>query len=541
MILTLLDDALELASRGWSLHPCLPGDKRPATKWRDTATNDPATVSAWWSDEWKTANIGVATGAPSGIIVVDIDDLDSIQTLREKGDLPSTLTARTPRGGLHLYYRRGQLEVPNSAGALAPGVDVRGDGGYVLSPGSSLPNGRYTWVEQRDLAPLPSWIAEASRKPAKPQLPVTSTEASGSSRWGASVLDRELASLMAAPEGQRNDTLYHCAMKIAGACKAGELDEAHAERQLLLLAERVGLEAGETRGTVESAWQAAEPRGPKDRPQQAVTTGVPTPEPQVQVGAQAEPQAEQQSGWLSVDDLLNMPPLEWLIPQQIPVGLTMLYGPYGSGKSFVAMDWALSLACGLIGPPRTVCYALGEGVAGFGARIRAWREYHGHEILPGRFLARTGSQFPRLNDPGSIAELCRDIERLPEPPDLLIVDTLARSLPGGEEDARGFSHAVAVCDDLRNRYGTSTLLVHHSGVNPDRERGHTSLGAACDAVWKLEPPDLESGGRHHRMVNTKLKDGDRHPSIERTLRSDGRGSALILHSAYQLAGGRRRE
>lgn len=95
------------------------------------ATTDAAVIEAWW-DDTPTANVGIATGSRSGLVVVDLDPGADADRL----DLPATRRVKTPRGGFHLYYAHPGEQVRNSAGKLAEHVDVRGDGGYVVAPPS---------------------------------------------------------------------------------------------------------------------------------------------------------------------------------------------------------------------------------------------------------------------------------------------------------------------------------------------------------------------------------------------------------------------
>jgi hypothetical protein len=100
------------------------------------ASTDPRKIHAWWN-RWPGANIGMPTGKRSGVFVLDVDDLGALAELEaEIGKLPATWTVRTPSGGLHLYFRHVE-GVTNSPGALPDGIDVRGEGGYVLVPPSS--------------------------------------------------------------------------------------------------------------------------------------------------------------------------------------------------------------------------------------------------------------------------------------------------------------------------------------------------------------------------------------------------------------------
>lgn len=545
--MTTSDDLAGLFRRGWALFPLQPGSKRPlpGSSGLHEASDDPLTADRWVQQPER--GVAVATGEASGLVVVDIDELGAISHLKARGPLPPTLTARTPRGGLHLYYAHPGGQVRNSAGERGwlrqKGVDVRGDGGYVVCPPTvtvasddGTAAGRYCWTSTAPVAPLPDWIAEAARRPERPApdaSPLPPADAGGTTRWGATVLERELATLTAAPEGERNASLYHAALKVAGAVKAGQLDEQPARSGLLQVAERIGLTPSESEATVGSAWAVANERAPAE-PSRLVSavqhTGVPQDHPEPEV------EGEGTEGWMTVSDIMSLPPVRWLIPMQVPVGVTLLFAQRGSGKSFTALDWSLSLACGELGEPQTVAYATGEGLDGWGQRVQAWLTRHGHttEALHGRFVARSGRKFPKLMDPGSIADLCRDIERLPAPPKLLVIDTLGRSLGGGEESSHEFGRTIAVCDDLRDRYDMSTVLVHHAGVNPDRERGSTVLGDGADAIWRLDKPDIDKGGRYHQLTNTKMKGGQEHPPIERMLNTYG-DSALLLPTCAEQA------
>jgi hypothetical protein len=156
--------ALALAARGLHVFPCRPRDKRPATaNGLKDATTDPDIIRAWWQQQ-PDNNIAIATGAASGIFVLDVDGLDAEAALRrleaEHGGLPATVEAITARGR-HVYFRSPQETVRNSAGKVGPHIDVRGDGGYVIAPPSIHPNGRrYCWsVDSANyIADAPGWL-----------------------------------------------------------------------------------------------------------------------------------------------------------------------------------------------------------------------------------------------------------------------------------------------------------------------------------------------------------------------------------------------
>lgn len=146
---------LKLAARGFQLFPCRPLSKEPAVRnWRKLATRDPKKLAHWFRD-FPDANWAIATGRASGIFVVDLDGEQGERSWSElcqlNGGEVETLTVRTPRGR-HLYfiYPAGTV-IRNSASKIAPGVDIRGEGGYVLCPPSIHPTGTsYGWDGHED-------------------------------------------------------------------------------------------------------------------------------------------------------------------------------------------------------------------------------------------------------------------------------------------------------------------------------------------------------------------------------------------------------
>ncbi len=155
--------AIALAEQGFRVFPVRPGDKLPLKKgWQSAATNDP--IAAAREFDGLGANIGIATGA--GLVVIDVDcksDKPGLQSLHdlqtEFGRLPQTRIARTPTGGLHLYFRYDPAVF--SAGLRVnarPGIDSRGDGGYVVAPPSLTQNGEYSWTDERPIAQAPEWL-----------------------------------------------------------------------------------------------------------------------------------------------------------------------------------------------------------------------------------------------------------------------------------------------------------------------------------------------------------------------------------------------
>jgi hypothetical protein len=160
----LLKAALAYARRGVPVFPCEPGGKRPLTYngfWE--ATTDLRVIERWWK-RWPSANVGIPTGKKSGLLVLDVDldngGPESLARLeRADGPAPKTARVRTGGGGAHVFFRHPtDAEIRNSAGLLGPGLDVRGEGGYVVVPPSRT-QGAYEWVDRSPLANA-SWLIE---------------------------------------------------------------------------------------------------------------------------------------------------------------------------------------------------------------------------------------------------------------------------------------------------------------------------------------------------------------------------------------------
>mgnify|MGYP001501609181 CR=1 FL=1 len=141
-------------------HPLTPHGVQDATK-------DPVAIQRWWH-RWPWANVGVATGQVSGFWVLDVDvDKGGDESLREleakHGRLPDTVEALTGGGGRHILFRWPGRPVPNRVG-LAPGLDVRGGGGYILvAPSLHRSGRRYAWElssrpDEVPIAPAPPWL-----------------------------------------------------------------------------------------------------------------------------------------------------------------------------------------------------------------------------------------------------------------------------------------------------------------------------------------------------------------------------------------------
>jgi hypothetical protein len=200
---------------------------------------------------------------------------------------------------------------------------------------------------------------------------------------------------------------------------------------------------------------------------------------------------------LSDLELEQLPPIEFLVEGVLPrAGLGTLYGAPGAGKSFLALDMACSVASGAawLGHAThqgSVVYVAAEGSAGLRQRLAAWKQHQG--IAGGRLPVYFLTEPANLLTTVDVAALRESIDYLDDPPALIIIDTLHRSMPGGDENsAKDLGLVIEHSDRLRRATGASVLLVHHTALNSDRERGSSSLRGAMDALLFAK---VDEGGR----------------------------------------------
>lgn len=149
---------------GWKVFPANPENKTPLIKdWKNRASNKETVINRLFAP-FPNAMVAVPTGPINGITVIDFDIRDSYNGIsnfiQEGYMIPKTAGAKTPSGGFHLYFDSGDQSIPNSVSKLAIGVDVRGDGGYVIAPPSQSIKGTYKWEtdwidRKRSLAKIP--------------------------------------------------------------------------------------------------------------------------------------------------------------------------------------------------------------------------------------------------------------------------------------------------------------------------------------------------------------------------------------------------
>jgi Bifunctional DNA primase/polymerase, N-terminal len=262
----MLDDALLWAVRGLPVFALSPRSKVPAKGSRGSkdATRDEAAIREMWAGN-PDGNIGVATGG--GFFVVDLDGPEAaswfINSCVCHGLCEPTLEQRTARG-LHLFFRC-DSEVRNSASMIAPGADIRGEGGYVVAAPSIHPSGdRYRLVRDLPIAPAPRWLLEAAIPKREPPPPPHFGPPPAWRRTPDAAFARALAiivRLLEARTGERNNMLFWAARRFKEMIQDGLVGRADAEAALIDAASRIGLHPVEARKTIASAIQGGARHG----------------------------------------------------------------------------------------------------------------------------------------------------------------------------------------------------------------------------------------------------------------------------------------
>lgn len=206
--------------------------------------------------------------------------------------------------------------------------------------------------------------------------------------------------------------------------------------------------------------------------------------------------------------------------------LVAVVGRFGTYKTFLLLDWALSIALGLEWNGRrvrqgNVVYVAAEGASGLRRRVAAWKADKGYQdSLPIHFLPT------RLDvcDPAAVALLLREIRALKIVPTAVFIDTVARNMSGDENSGEAMKLFVAGCDQIKTATGATVILAHHTGWGAEkRSRGSTELPGALDTEIVLERDDTTV-----KLINTKQKDAAEFAPI--TLEASPIGDSLVLRT-----------
>ncbi|MBV9228054.1 MAG: bifunctional DNA primase/polymerase [Chloroflexi bacterium] len=481
--LFLYREAKRYAEKNWPVFPChsinsdgtctckqpdckSPG-KHPLTpNGVKSASTDKKQVSEWWT-RWPYANIGLALG--NGKLVIDVDPKNG-GTLESLGVLPETAMVRTGSGGYHLFfaYDKERYHITNSSGSLPKGVDVRGEGGYVIAVPSIHKSGkRYEWIERDILVRIPQhlldWILT-------PRSAITAPDTA----------KREALGAMGEGSG-RNNRLTSIAGSLRHQMSFEEL-EAHLQVINARFAEP--LEGKEVERIARSVMRYS------------------TDPKQDQIVEKIDPVLRGQP----LSELLTkeVPQMNWVIQDLLPEGLVILAGKPKMGKSWFALLVGLYTASGwsLFGKQTTRGRVLYLGLEDSERRLRdRTRKLLCGKPCPSGFFYET--KFRTLGSGGlEDLELWLQTEQFPR---LVIIDTLAMMRQAGKANGNIYQEDyqfIAQLKDLADRYHVCILLVHHLRKSDatdtfDEVSGSTGLTGAADATMILKRERGKADGTLH--------------------------------------------
>lgn len=233
------------------------------------------------------------------------------------------------------------------------------------------------------------------------------------------------------------------------------------------------------------------------------------------------PKKEEKSWLFDAHTALMQPePTKWLIKEWLPQGgFIMLHGEPASGKSFVALDMMLALSSGIgtwagfKAKQAKVLYLCGEGFNGIPARLTAWMQAHqGRDI--GTFFMSSWALALDNKQEGLFAK--NSIRTLPFKPDLIVIDTLNRFYEGDENSAQEMRVFLDFVSELQQEFGSSVMIVHHTGVSKEaqgRARGSSALRGAVDTEISVT-----NEKKILTLTQRKQKDAERHEPLLLALR-----------------------
>jgi hypothetical protein len=525
----MLEHALAYAKRGLPVFPC-DSNKEPIGSIVPNgvldATTDPGKIEKWWA-RFPKANIGCDLSG-AGLCVVDFDPGSDMAQVKRDLQLPNTeMRQRTPRGGIHLFYAIGEEDrVANSVSKVAHKTDIRGLNGYVLLAPSRTGDGVYDWeaegratfrtddmlrsfnVAREKHQDRDSWLIE-------PDLPANVEAATKWLREDAKV----------AVQGQGGDAIAYATaahLKSYGISQelARDLMWEHWNPRCQPPWGADEADHFETKIDNGYAYNTSPPGNITAAYKEAKIKAMFRPILRDDLPSGRELTAGK-FRFVDREALDHVPPARWLIPGVLPQdAFAILFGPPGTFKSFIALDWALTVATGGSFPqthafrvedPGPVLYILGEGRASFVKRVKAWEQAHLGGRKADRFI---------LADPVPlVAEAIEGfidgaLEMHPEGYKLVVVDTVARAMQGLNENAQEHaSKFTAMTQRLQAELGATLLAIHHSGQGDDtRAKGSMEFQGAPDAIFGVHRKGKE---KSVSLFNTKQKDA---PEWEKPMR-----------------------
>lgn len=549
-----LSIARQLSSIGFKVLPCRP-DKTPLTpRGFHDASSDSDVIEALWRT-YPDAIPGIIPGS-CDFVVIDLDiDKASGEPIGERQwdelcqlhglDARDAIRVRTPSGGTHCYFARPSDRPHIGNGALASKIDIRCDAGYVIAPGSMLPDGRSYGsqddVERIRLAALTGTLP----KPPSPLLRVGQPHSTSDAAllpmieldqpaMVARAFEYLKGEAPAAIEGQHGDaTTLSVAMHLRdiGICQntALEMMAEHWNERCSPPWDTEGLAS-----KVRNAFAYARGRPGEKSPEAAFSTVALPPIEQGNAAALFQAPPKKRLTGKHGDDWRHG--AAWLVRNTLPAqGSAALIGPPGAGKSFLGLHLAHCLAIagqffGAHVTEKAGTIIIACEAAGTMNRRLAGLPLSDEGALPIRWLEAAG-----LRLPGSFEALVADIGVLVAEIErehhvkvgLIILDTLrASGIVTNENDNSEMAAAVGMIERLAARFGALGLIIHHPTKNSPIEAGGGALRAGVDALLMIER-DGKAAARNLRL--DKSRDAE-----ERELGSFVLSSVLLGNDAERM-------
>ena len=538
----LIDAALRYAGQGWPVFPCAPNKKTPlgnlAPNGVLSASTNPATIRQWWERE-PDANIGIHVGA-AGMAVIDLDP-DDQGNLPDYDPTPTSLVAKTPRGGEHHFYAIGEGEViPPSASVIAPHVDVRSHNSYVLLAPSKTPDGDYQWAEEGQTNYRPDELLEVSHRERDPEHDVWTIEPDleenviAAAKWLTT--DAKVAIEGQGGDGVAYATAAHLRSFGISEAKALELMVDHWNPRNVPPWHLDQLDHLEIKVKNAYAYATSKPGN--------ITPAFKAVERKAAFKCAKEDDGSEtyEFGRYTIRNraaINHIPQPSWLLKGVIPANsYCIMYAPEASFKTFIALDMALSIACGFpqdpaifsdadILQPGPVLYITGEGLGGIRKRIAGWEATHngGSEVTNFDLF----DPAPKLTE--DIQALTDFVKSVRDDYKLIVVDTVARVMQGMNENVSESVTAFTSLVDAMRSIGqdTSVLALHHTNKEGGI-RGFGAFSADADAVLRLEERKQTGNATYQTELTTiKMKDApDQTKPLQYNLTEVSLGEATTL-------------
>ncbi len=470
------------AEVGIPVFPCQARGKKPVTEngFHD-ATTDHDIINQWWSEN-NDYNLAICP-ANSNLFVIDIDPGADLNALPK---LPQTYCVRTPRDGYHFYF---EGTGRTTASKLAPNIDTRSIGGYVLVPPSQVDGKPYTLEADVDYAPIPEWVTEKLAAVDEPlKSAVDEKDLPGNIERARKLLKRYVERGDVAIEGRGGDdrTFRLC-------CELLDL----------------GLSAEAAKDLLEELWNPhCQPPWESEELDMKFENasrfkqnddGAYGTEKAEDVFKEAvnnlNTEKEKRSRFYFKDEheLDDEPDPTWLVKDLISERSTvMMFGASGSYKSFLALDICLAIATGkeTFGSETKVglvFYGALEGKAHLKKARRAWRTLKGIDTKMDNFFV---GRAPMIGVEGEMQEFGDEIAKRcnGRKPTIIIIDTLSKSMAGmNENDAADAGKFIQFCDSLVEAFGCTVVAIHHNGKEENRgARGSSAFLAGFDTVLEVK-------------------------------------------------------